>query len=219
MREIALELVRADGSRLPVLVNAALKRDADGEPAARARSPSSTRPTAAATSASSCGRARDAELRAAAASALEHVAEGVVLLDDDGPSSSSTRPPRASSGSRDGRGRGRRSRRSCRTGTRRGAHPRRPARAPPRPVVVPARGRRPSTRWLAASAEAAPDGIVYTLRDVTARAASRGHPRRHRRDRLARAAHAARRRLRRGADARRARAALGEEQRLRARRR
>ena len=31
-REIALEIVRADGERLPVLVNAVLERDADGEP-------------------------------------------------------------------------------------------------------------------------------------------------------------------------------------------
>jgi sigma-B regulation protein RsbU (phosphoserine phosphatase) len=33
VREIALEIVRADGTRLPVLVNAALERDADGQPA------------------------------------------------------------------------------------------------------------------------------------------------------------------------------------------
>ena len=32
VREIALEVVRADGSRLPVLVNATLKLDAAGEP-------------------------------------------------------------------------------------------------------------------------------------------------------------------------------------------
>ena len=32
VREIALEIVRADGRRLPVLVNSVLKRDADGEP-------------------------------------------------------------------------------------------------------------------------------------------------------------------------------------------
>jgi phosphoserine phosphatase RsbU/P len=32
VREIALEVVRADGSRLPVLVNAALQRDPDGDP-------------------------------------------------------------------------------------------------------------------------------------------------------------------------------------------
>ena len=31
-REIALDLVRADGSRLPVLVNAVLERDDDGTP-------------------------------------------------------------------------------------------------------------------------------------------------------------------------------------------
>ena len=35
VREIALEVVCADGRRLPVLVNSVLKRDADGEPAAR----------------------------------------------------------------------------------------------------------------------------------------------------------------------------------------
>ncbi|QNN52389.1 PP2C family protein-serine/threonine phosphatase [Nocardioides mesophilus] len=34
VREVALELVRADGSRLPVLINAVLDRDPDGEPRA-----------------------------------------------------------------------------------------------------------------------------------------------------------------------------------------
>lgn len=34
VRELALDLVRADGSRIPVLVNATLHRDADGEPVA-----------------------------------------------------------------------------------------------------------------------------------------------------------------------------------------
>ncbi len=34
VRELALDVVRADGSRIPVLVNARLQRDADGEPVA-----------------------------------------------------------------------------------------------------------------------------------------------------------------------------------------
>ena len=33
VREIALEVVRADGSRLPALVNSVLRRDESGEPA------------------------------------------------------------------------------------------------------------------------------------------------------------------------------------------
>ena len=83
VREIALELVRADGSRLPVLVNSVLRRD-DGGPAARRSAPrSSTRPTAGATSASCCRRGQT-RARAAARARSTHVAEGVVLLDEDG---------------------------------------------------------------------------------------------------------------------------------------
>jgi PAS domain S-box-containing protein len=83
VREIALELVRSDGSRLPVLVNAALKQDASGRPL-----------LVRITIFDASDRRRyerellhartEAETRAAAATALEHVTEGVVLVDDDG---------------------------------------------------------------------------------------------------------------------------------------
>ena len=83
VHEIALEIVRADGGRLPVLVNAVAKHDEEGRPL-------SVRITV--FDASDRRRyerellaARgEAEARAAAATALEHVAEGVVLLDADG---------------------------------------------------------------------------------------------------------------------------------------
>ena len=54
VREVALDLVRADGARLPVLVNAALERDADGEPARDPHRRCSTRPSAGHTSGSCC---------------------------------------------------------------------------------------------------------------------------------------------------------------------
>ena len=56
VREIALDAgLRRDGSRLPVLVNSVLDRDADGEPRGPSGPRSSTPPTAASTSASCCG--------------------------------------------------------------------------------------------------------------------------------------------------------------------
>ena len=60
-------LVRADGSRLPVLVNSVLERDADGDTRRSSAPPSSTRPTAASTSGSCSGpqqRAEESEARA-----------------------------------------------------------------------------------------------------------------------------------------------------------
>jgi PAS domain S-box-containing protein len=83
VREIAVELVRADGTRLPVLMNSTLVRDGAG--AARI-----VRTTA--FDASDRRRyerellsARaDAESRARAAIALAHVAEGVLLVGEDG---------------------------------------------------------------------------------------------------------------------------------------
>lgn len=166
VREIALELVRADASRLPVLVSATTKRDAFDEPLCifvtvfdasdrrryerellRARS--------------------EAEERAAAATALAHVAEGVVLVDDEhrirllNPAAerilaASTddarglplisiapdwaavqdRIPIAASGQ------------------------------PTNAVVVPVTLAR-DVRWLSAAGQSAPEGTVYTLRDVT----------------------------------------------------
>jgi PAS domain S-box-containing protein len=83
VREIALELVRADGTRLPVLMNSTLVADEGGKPRA-------VRTTAFDASERRryerellAARA-DAESRARAAQALEHIAEGVVLIGDGG---------------------------------------------------------------------------------------------------------------------------------------
>ncbi len=167
VKEIALEIIRADGTRLPVLVNGRLKRTADAMPA-----------LVRITVFDATDRRRyeqellhartDAESRAAAASALQHVSEGVLLVDADGVitilnsaaarifgvevadvlgarvdevvpgwKATRTRIPIGRSG------------------------------GPSSPAVVPlAVGA--TTHWLSASGEGAPDGIVYTLRDVTA---------------------------------------------------
>jgi PAS domain S-box-containing protein len=83
VREIAVELVRADGSRLPVLMNSTLLRDASGAPRV-------VRSTVFDASERrryerELLRARaDAESRARAAVALAHVAEGVVLVGERG---------------------------------------------------------------------------------------------------------------------------------------
>ena len=82
VREIALELVRADSSRLPVLVNATMKRDAAGLPHSIVISlfDASERRRYE----RELMQARtDAEQRAAAAIALAHIDEGVILVDDD----------------------------------------------------------------------------------------------------------------------------------------
>ncbi len=83
VREIATELLRADGSRLPVLMNSTLVRDEEGRPQI-------VRTTAFDASErrhyeQELLRARaDAESRARASLALAHVTEGVVLVGYDG---------------------------------------------------------------------------------------------------------------------------------------
>jgi PAS domain S-box-containing protein len=83
VREIATELLRADGSRLPVLLNSTLVRDDEGRPQI-------IRTTAFDASErrhyeKELLRARaDAESRARASLALAHVTEGVVLVGYDG---------------------------------------------------------------------------------------------------------------------------------------
>ena len=83
VREIAVELVRADGKRLPVLMNSTLVRDAAG--AARIVRTTAFDATERRRYERELLSARaDAEARARAALALAHVAEGVVLVDEDG---------------------------------------------------------------------------------------------------------------------------------------
>jgi PAS domain S-box-containing protein len=167
VREIALELILPDGRRLPVLVNAQVKRDSGGHPALiritvldatdRRRYERELL------------RARaDAESRAAGASALQHINEGVVLVDHDGKIVVLNRAAARLFGiSQEDVA---------------GVHlativrgwaaivPRIPvvsAGETVNSVVVPL-AVEGDTRWVAASGELAPDGIVYTLRDVTA---------------------------------------------------
>jgi PAS domain S-box-containing protein len=83
VREIAIELLRADGSRLPVLMSSTLVHDADGRPVV-------VRTTLFDASERrryerELLRARaDAAARARSAVALGHVNDGVVLVDDEG---------------------------------------------------------------------------------------------------------------------------------------
>lgn len=167
VREIALEIVRADGDRLPVLVNAALKTDADDRPSlvrvtvfdATERRQYERELLEA--------RAR-AEERAAAATALEHVTECVVLVDPDGlirllnPAAEtlfgvtqaevSGLPLRNVSPDWAGV---------------EGLIPVVAGREVPAASVVVPLSLAGETRWLAAAGKLAPDGMVYTLRDVT----------------------------------------------------
>ena len=83
VREVALEFLRADGKRLPVLVNASLVRDRVGRP--RVVRMTVFDATDRRRYERELLRARaEAESRARAALALAHVVEGVVLVDADG---------------------------------------------------------------------------------------------------------------------------------------
>jgi len=166
VREIAVDLVRADGSRLPVLVNAAMRRDSDG------------RPRLVRTTVLDASERRDyerelvraralAESRSRAALALTHVTEAVVLVGPDGLVELLNAGARALFDVDD-------------------AALERPveeaiagwtaisARIPvgererwPRPVALPlARGDREV--WVSAAGVDSGEGVVYTLRDVTA---------------------------------------------------
>jgi PAS domain S-box-containing protein len=167
VRELALELVRADGSRLPILVNAVLKRDEDGAPL-----------LVRITVFDASDRRRyerelleartEAEARAAAATALEHVAEGVVVVDDDGRirvcNPAAERLLGATAADLIG------SLLTALSPDWSSVAPRIPVgddRQPPEaPAVIPLTFSG-GTRWVAASAERSNFGVVYTLRDVT----------------------------------------------------
>ncbi len=168
VREIALEIVRADGGRVAVLVNADVRRD-PGSDAAIVRITVFDATYRRRYEQELLHARAAAESRAAAASAPQHVKEGVVLLDDDGkvvvlnPAASrlfglaadedvAGMPLTALV-----RGWGAIAERiqTGRSGE--------PADSVVLPLAVPG-----DTRWIAASGEIAPDGVVYTLRDVTA---------------------------------------------------
>jgi PAS domain S-box-containing protein len=83
VREIAVELVRADGSRLPVLMNSIVVRDDTGT--ARLVRTTAFDASERRRYERELLRARtEAESRARAAVALAHIAEGVLLLGEDG---------------------------------------------------------------------------------------------------------------------------------------
>jgi PAS domain S-box-containing protein len=168
VREIALEIVRADGSRLPVLVNAAVRNDADGNP---------TSVRIMVLDASDRRRyerelleARTAaEMRALAATALAHVAEAVVVVDEDGRIALLNLAAERLFGVTDREARG-----LPPTAIAPGwdvvaerVEIRQPGDAwQPPPIIPLALGG--DTRWTAVAGEAAPHGgTVYTLRDVT----------------------------------------------------
>jgi PAS domain S-box-containing protein len=167
VREIALEIVCADGRRLPVLVNAVVKHDPSGRPRV-------VRVTVFdATERREYERAllearSEAETRAAAATALQHVAEGVVLVDEDGRIRLLNPAAEAIFGVVQGEVRGLPLATisvdwptiADRVPVVGGADP--PAAAVVLPLVLAG-----STRWLAIAGKLAPDGVVYTLRDVS----------------------------------------------------
>jgi PAS domain S-box-containing protein len=161
VREVAVELLRADGSRLPVLLNSTLVRDDSGEPRV-------VRTTCFDASERrryerELLRARaDAEARARAAHALEYVTDGVVLVGEDG--RIAVMNPAAE------RIFGRVVGRPASTIEALGASGAPPVRARagdrPAPSIVPTAvaGREV---WLEIRALRAGDAVVYTVRDVT----------------------------------------------------
>ena len=79
VREIALEIVRADGSRLPALVNSVLRRDDERRARARPHHACSTPPTAAGTS-GSCWARRAAEASEARVRELASSMESLIQI-------------------------------------------------------------------------------------------------------------------------------------------
>jgi PAS domain S-box-containing protein len=167
VREISVELVRADGARLPVLLSSAVVRDGSGTP--RIVRTTVFEATERRRYERELLRARaDAELRAQAARALEHVNDGVVLVGDDGrvgvlnpaaetilgvaPDAALGRPiadlvpewPTLADRVPVGHGR-----------------------EPKRAVTLPLR-RGEQEQWLSIAATGAHEGVVFTIRDVTA---------------------------------------------------
>jgi PAS domain S-box-containing protein len=167
VREIALELVCADGRRLPVLVNAVMKYDPSGEPLV-------VRVTVFdATERRQYERALleargEAEARAAAATALQHVTEGVVLVDEDGRIRLLNPAAEAIFGVVEDEVRG------LPLATVSADWPSIAGRIPvvggvdpPSAAIVVPLELAGTTRWLAVTGKLAPVGTVYTLRDVT----------------------------------------------------
>jgi PAS domain S-box-containing protein len=166
VREIALELLRPDRSRVPVLVNATVKRDDGGAPTlVRVTVFDATERRR---YERELVRARaEAEERAAAAAALQHVAEGVVLLDEAGRvRAANPAAARILDLQLDAAADAPLAERVPGWAALALRVPVGAAGQPVSPVVVPLVVGE-ATRWLQASAERARDGVVYTIRDVT----------------------------------------------------
>jgi len=156
-RELALEVVRSDGRRVPVLVSAVLKRDDEGRPL-----------LVRLTVFDASDRRRyerellharsEAEARAAAATALEHVTDGVVLVDDDGRVLLLNPAAEMLLDASQEVARG-----LPLTALAPGWAPPEPHAAPEVVPLLSADG----TRWVVVTARTAPEGVVFTLRDVT----------------------------------------------------
>jgi PAS domain S-box-containing protein len=167
VREIAAELLRADGTRLPVLLNAVLVRDGSG--AAHVVRATFFDASDRRRYERELLRARaDAESRARAALTLEHVAEGVLLVGEDGAIELVNPAAEAILGRSAAEVVGRPASDAVagweviadRVGVaRRGEVP--------APEVLPLAGD-DGERWLSVAAVAAGDAVAYTFRDVTA---------------------------------------------------
>jgi PAS domain S-box-containing protein len=167
VQELALELLQADGRRLPVLVNASLKRDAEGVPLHVLISLFDASERRRYERELLQERAR-AEERAAAATALEHVAEAVVLVDADGRIRLLNKAAERLFDTTTDEAGGRELAAIAADWEHVGARIAVGAgdADPLRPTVVPLQ--LPSgVRWLAVAAQRAPEGVVYTIRDVT----------------------------------------------------
>ena len=165
--QIAVELVRSDGTRVPVLMNSVLVRDESGSPR-----------VVRTTIVDASDRRRyeqellharaDAESRARAAVALAHVAEGVLLLDEDGVVRLMNPAAEFILGVDADAAVGRLATDAFEgweaVASRVAPHR---AGAPPATDVVPL-SRAGGDRWLAVAAADAGTATVYTVRDVTA---------------------------------------------------
>jgi PAS domain S-box-containing protein len=167
VREIAGELLRRDGTRLPVLLNAVLVRDEAGE--ARVVRATFLDVSERRRYERELLRARaEAEARARAALTLDHVAEGVLLVGEDGRIELLNAAAEAVLGVTAAEVAGRAAAealsgwelvRSRVAVARRGALP--------APEVLPFGGGE-EERWLSVAAIDAGDAVAYTFRDVTA---------------------------------------------------
>jgi PAS domain S-box-containing protein len=165
VREIAAELVRADGTRLPVLMSSSLVTDSDGQPVA-------VRTTFVDASERrryerELLRARlDAETRARSAVALGHVHDGVVLVGGDGRVELLNEAAERIFGVSAGDVVGELAEAAIESWSDVAAVPAaRPADSSTA-QIVPVR-RAGDEQWLAVAAVDADDAVVYTIRDVT----------------------------------------------------